>query len=181
MGNTSVFYLLYLFWWHELIATIFDAWYVSRREITNPASASSYPLGSRLFLLGIYLVFIVVVFGLIASWGNSAVLGINMRAFLFRDILFTISLTGIVLNEWWLRQQGYVESQYSRDPFSGRMVVMHFSIIFGSLLHFMVVKRFPQLFTDENPWGSVIVCVPFLVLKAWFIFRGQHNMEMAGR
>jgi hypothetical protein len=46
------------------------------------------------------------------------------------------------------------------------MVVLHISIVLGGLLMFFVVKNYPTVFTPENLWGSVIIILPFFLLKA---------------
>lgn len=172
-GSTTMFYIIYLYWWHELIASSLDGIYYKIRRSGKTEPDFGNPLGGRLFLLGIYFVFIVVFFGFMSNWGNDKFLKINILVLVFRDHIFTLNLLGILLNEWWLRHCNQLPQNDPQDPFSGRMLVMHISIIFGAVLHFFVIKKFPLLFTQENLWGSVVVALPFLLLKTYMIRRQQ--------
>ena len=60
-----------------------------------------------------------------------------------------------------------IDTKECGGPLSGRMLVLHLSIIMGAVISFMVVRKFPQFFTPDNLWGSVLVSVPFLLLKAY--------------
>lgn len=170
-GETTVFYIVYLYWWHELIASILDVVYSRRLRMQDKAHPVISFLGARLFLLGVYLVFIVTFFGFISSWENKEALKINITVFFFKDSMFTLNLAAILVNEWWWRSGSSIPVRNIEDPFTGRMLVMHLSIILGAIISFMVVKRFPELFSSTSLWGSVAVSLPFLVLKAFMTKR----------
>jgi hypothetical protein len=174
-GETTVFYLVYLYWWHELIASVLDGIYFSAATKRSSEQSLMNPLGGRLFLLAIYFVFIVVFFGLMSSWENDELLKINIIVFFFRDHIFTLTLAGILLNEAWWRHNSPLPIRNLQDPFSGRMLVMHISIIMGAVMSFLVVKSFPNLFTPGNLWGSVLISAPFLLVKAYM----GRRMELA--
>jgi hypothetical protein len=167
-SNTTVFYIVYLYWWQELIASLLDGWYYRKKDNTGTTILSS-PLSARLFLLFIYFVFIVVLFGVMSSWGNTPQMRINLLVFLFRDWFFNINLIGILLNEWWLRQNTSVVRHNFDNPFSGRMMVMHIAIIAGGFVTVFANNRFPNIVSSDNIWLSVLAAMPFLLLKALMI------------
>lgn len=172
-GNTTVFYIVYLYWWHELISSVLDGiFYFLRPQHRDAGYKGPNPLWYRLFLLFIYFIFILVLFGIMSSWNHMHQMGINAEVFLFRNWIFNATLLGILLNELWLRRTHLRPVQF--DPFSGRMFVMHISIILGGFVLLAVSKRFPQLFTPHNLWGSVLTATPFLLLKAWQL-RQEHQ------
>lgn len=167
-GNTTVFYIVYLYWWQELIASLLDGWHYRRKENTDPMVPPN-PIGARLFILFIYFVFIVVIFGVMNSWGNHNQVRINLLVFLFRDVFFNINLIGILLNEWWFRQNTFAVRQNFDNPFSDKMMVMHIAIIAGGFVTLFAKNRFIEIFSSGNIWLSVLVAIPFLLLKALMI------------
>lgn len=166
-GQTTIFYIMYLYWWHEFIASLLGGWYLRTALQQNKERSLMKPMGARLFLLVVYFVFIVVFFGFMTSVSNDRIMEINLKAFFLREPVFIINLAGLMLNEWWLRHSELLVQRDMQDPFSGRMLVMHLSIILGAVLQFSVVNKFSQLFTPNNLWGPVVVCLPFLLLKVY--------------
>ena len=166
-GETTVFYLVYLYWWHELIASVLDGIYFSAVAKQSKKQTLMNPIGGRIFLLSMYLVFIVVLFGFMSNWENDTLLKIYITVLVFRDPVFTLTLAGILINEWLGRYHSSLTPRNVGGPLSGRMLVLHLSIIMGAVISFMVVRKFPQFFTPDNLWGSVLVSVPFLLLKAY--------------
>lgn len=171
MGHVSVFYIIYLYWWHELISSVMDAVYFPAYKRLHPEVTVGNPLFSRFFLLVIYFVFIVVLFGIMSNWGNEKLLTLNLMVFIFRDIGFNLSLIGLVVNEWWLRQYRPAAYVIQQNPFSGRMWVLHLSIIFGGMLYMAVTTGFFKGFKTEHPLTAVVAAVPFLLLKAFAAYR----------
>ena len=173
-GKATIFYLLYLFWWHELIIIVIAYFYSRFGKKNYPETADTPNLFfPKFFMLFIYIVFIVVVFCFIANWENDQLLIFNFKVLLLRDWLFNCNLLGFVLYEWYWRYHYQNEIKSSLNPFSGRMIVLHISIIFGGVLYFFVVKRFPQIFTSQNLWGSAVIAVPFLLLKGYMGWKNQ--------
>jgi len=165
-GFTTVFYIIYLYWWHELISSSLDGYYFYQYQKRNPGAAIANPVWRRLFVLAVYFVFIVVIFGFVSNWGNSQLIVMNVRVLLLRDVYFVANLTFLLLNEWWLRYHYATKYDDALHPFTGRMIVLHISIIGGVVMYFWLSKEFPQTFTPGNLWGSVIIATPFLLAKA---------------
>ncbi|MGB8193448.1 MAG: hypothetical protein WCF67_16070 [Chitinophagaceae bacterium] len=170
-GLTTVFYILYLYWWHELISSSLDGFYFYLQQKRNPGAATANPVWGRFFMLGIYFVFIVVLFGFITDWGNTQLIVMNIRVLLLRDFYFVINLTCLLLNEWWLRHHYATKYNAAQQPFAGRMIVLHISILGGAVMYFWLLKEFPETFIPGNLWGSVIIATPFLLAKAILSWR----------
>ena len=99
---------------------------------------------------------------------------------MFRDWLFNLTIFGFLLNEWWLRIYNFKLETKSDHPFTGRMMVLHVSIILGAFIYFLVLRNFPEIFTPENLWGSLAIITPFLVLKTIIDWkRGQIAIEVS--
>lgn len=164
-GGVTVFYILYLYWWQELIASVLDAFYPAPQNLQAAVPVS---LKFKLYLLGIYFVFIVIIFGFITDWANRDLLFKNFDVMFFRNIYFNINLAALLVNEILVRRSGRHRLNDPGDIFTGRAIVLHVSIILGTILYFLVVKRYPDYFTPDNLWGSVLVATPFLLLKTFF-------------
>lgn len=61
-GQTTVFYLMYFFWWNELIRIIVDKFYAKKNPNDINKDWQSSDLKGELFLMGIYWVFLIVFF-----------------------------------------------------------------------------------------------------------------------
>lgn len=166
-GQASVFYIIYLFWWNEVISAVLT-WVFDKIYKRKKLPVSSAERSGRFFLLGIYWVFILVFFGLIANWNNHELMIVNMNVFLFRNVFFLANLAFFVLEQCKYHIQNKYDTQQN-STFTPNMVVLHISIILGALIIFFVVKKFPGTFTPDNLWGSVLIIAPFLLLR--FIFR----------
>ncbi|MFY7840571.1 MAG: hypothetical protein ACOVP7_09870 [Lacibacter sp.] len=166
-GQTSVFYVLYFFWWSELLRIIIDRICYKRNAnaVYNPVGP--LPVWTSLFILGIHFVFIVVLFGFIANWDNVDLLTLNMRVLLFKNFFFNGNLLFVVLQRLYMHwQQQPVKIEYG--GFTPNILILHIAIIFGGILQMFVVKRYTDIFTPDNLWGSALLLLPFLLLKAGF-------------
>lgn len=166
IGFTTVFYILYLYWWHELISSSLDGFYFYQYKKRNPGVIAGNPVWGRLFMLGIYFVFIVIFFGFMSNWGDTRLIVMNVRVLVLRDFFFVANLAGLLLNEWWLRHHYAKKYDTVQQPFAGRMIVLHVSIVGGAVMYFWLSKEYPQTFNPGNLWGSVIIAAPFLLAKA---------------
>lgn len=164
-GKSTVFYIIYLFWWSEvlsiLINTFFDKLY-KRPKRPKEFSAGS-PAG---ILLTVYLLFIVIIFGLIANWSNTNVLWTNFDIMFFKNIYFNLNLLFIIteISFFNIQYKNSLPAQ-SSSGVTANMIILHISIILGAFLLFLVVKKFPNVFTPENTWASLLIISPFLLLR----------------
>lgn len=163
-GQTTIFYIIYFFWWIEFIRVIVDQLFYKKNENAVLVSGVHSSFIGHLFLMGIYVVFIVVFFGIIANWDNQEITLLNFEILLFKNWFFNINLIIVLVQRIYLHASKQ-ELIIPMGLFTPNMIVMHISIIVGGLIMFFIVKQYPEIFTPENLWGSVIVILPFLILK----------------
>lgn len=89
---------------------------------------------------------------------------INMKALFFQNWFFNINLFFVIAERIYLHKS-HQPIQVSFGGFTPNMIVLHVSIILGAIMMFFVVKKYPVTFTPENLWGSVLIALPFLLLK----------------
>ncbi|WP_297091119.1 hypothetical protein [uncultured Draconibacterium sp.] len=163
-GQTTVFYLIYFFWWNELLCLLIDKLFYKK----NPGVILSNPNNTGVFQsfiqMGVYFVFIVVFFGFMANWNNTVLLMINMNILFFQNLFFNINLIFVAAERIFLHHT-QMPLKVSFGSFTPNMIVLHISIILGAVLMFFVVRNFPDTFTPTNLWGSVIIVLPFLLIK----------------
>lgn len=163
-GQTTVFYLIYFFWWNELVRIIIDRFYYKKNHNAKVANIGAKGIASSLFVMVIYFVFIVVFFGFFAVSKNKELIMVNMEVLFFHNWFFNANLLFIIIERIYL----HTTKQPLLVGFGGftlNMIVIHISIILGALMLFFIVKPFPNFFTPENLWGSVLVALPFVLLK----------------
>jgi hypothetical protein len=162
--NISVFYILYLFWCDEFLKTIFD--YLRYRFKNNASVYAPQYLSntkSRLFMLMVYLVFIIVFFGLILDWKNQDLILSNFEVFLFKNQLFNFSLITFLLREVYLFWNG-TQPTASRHLLSRGIITLHVSLLLGMLFWFLITKKIMMF---QN-YATIISIIPFLILKIFF-------------
>ena len=160
----TVFYIIYLFWCDEFLKTIFDGlrYRFKKEQIQNP---TNYILNikNRFFMLLIYLVFIIVCFGLILDWNNTDLILGNFEVFFFKNTLFNISLITFLLREIYLYKNNQLVLN-SHHLLSSGIITLHISLILGIMLSFLIKKEF-VVFED---YAAVFAIIPFLLLKLYF-------------
>lgn len=163
-GQTTVFYLMYFFWCNELIRIIIDKFYAKKNPNASNKDWKSSDFTGGLFSMGIYWVFLVVFFGFIAASNNSKIIFTNMEVLFFQNWFFNINLIFVLVERIYLHRKQQPLTIYF-GAFNPNMIVLHVSIIVGGIILFFLVKQFPETFTPENKWGSVLIVLPFLLLK----------------
>ncbi len=164
-GQTTVFYIIYFFWWNELIRIVVDmlCYKRNRNAVYEKGVPAHFVFGS-FFQMGIYWVFILVFFGFMANWHNTAITTTNMEILFFQNWFFNGNLIFVLLQRLYLHKtQQPLTVRFG--TFTPNMIVLHISIIVGAVLMFFVVKIFPEVFTPDNLWGAVIIILPFLFLR----------------
>lgn len=163
-GQTTVFYLLYFFWWNELIRLVVDRLCYKRNLNAVYEDGHGKGFGESLFLMGIYWVFLVVMFGFIAGMDSTEIIIANMRVLVFHNWFFNINLIFVLLERIYLHKTRQLLQIYF-GAFNPNTIVLHIAIIVGAALMFFVVREYPETFTPENRWGSALIALPFLLLK----------------
>ena len=165
----TVFYILFLFWCDEFVRTLFDLlnYFFRKNNIENLFVYLSN-VKSRVFFLGVYLVFIIVVFGLIIDWNNTDLILQNLFVLFFKDWLFNLTILIFIIREFYFYQKN--KSQLKpKHLFSNGIIILHVSILLGVLFWFISAQKIP--FFKE--YATVISIVPFLLLKIIFELKSE--------
>ncbi|WP_107037266.1 DUF6498-containing protein [Brumimicrobium mesophilum] len=168
-GEITVFYMLHLFWWQTLIHVIVNT--IKTLFIKRSAPYRSKVLryfGENMFLLIIYLIFVVLLFGIVLNFNNNHLAAINMEVILFMNWSFNFNLIVFLITAIFFDRNYVDDVKNFTNAFFPRNIILHISIILGAFLHFFVIYRFPNLFASEINWGSVLVISPFLILRVIF-------------
>lgn len=162
--NITVFYIIYLFWWDEFLKTVFYRlrYHFKKNLFQNPVQVLN-GIKARLFFLFIYIVFIIVIFGLVINWKDHDLIIMNLEVLFFKNTFFNITLLTFLLREIAIYQIGSDQITFNTSLSKG-VITLHISIVLGILLWFLVSKKF-ILFTDHAVIFSII---PFLLLKIFF-------------
>lgn len=163
-GQTTVFYLIYFFWWFELIRVLVDRMFSQKNPHAVYETHHKTNFGSNLFLLGIYWVFIVAFFGFIAGAKDTNIILTNMEVLFFKNWFFNGNVLFVLLQRWYLHTTQQPLRIYV-GAFNPNTIVLHIAIIIGGFVMFFVVKKYPEIFTPQNRWGSALIVLPFLLLK----------------
>ncbi|WNM18474.1 DUF6498-containing protein [Flavobacterium capsici] len=163
-GQVTVFYIIYLFWFQELIRTLVDfvclIW--KKNTIRKKFDFIKISFGS-FFILFIYVVFIVLLFGFMLNWGNRDLLGKNILVLMFRNWYFNANMLLFFAEYIYFRSKSD-NTNLQMPLFSRRHIILHISIILGGLMQLAVVPHFNL---ENNIWASAMVILPFLLLKIW--------------
>lgn len=168
-GEVTVFYIVYLFWFQEWIRTVVDFLYLFWKKNTMGEKFAfiKQSFGS-FFILYVYVVFILSLFGLMLNWGDSRLLGNNLRVFLFKNWYFNINI--ILFGAEYIYFRMNSDNRNLTLPlFSRRHIILHISIILGALIQLSIL---PRLNIRDSQWISTLIIVPFLLLK---ILLGRSN------
>jgi hypothetical protein len=176
-GQSTVFYVIYFFWWTEFIRLVVDGLLYRQNPNAELMSKKDNSLFSSFLPMFIYLVFIVVFFGIIANLQNQEITFINIQVLVFRNWFFNFNLLTLLIHRIVLhRTQQPVKLHFG--AFTPNMIVLHVSIVVGGVLMFFVVRNYPQTFTPDNLWGSVLIILPFFILK-WLVERETRDGLLA--
>ncbi len=168
-GEITVFYMLYLFWWQSFIHVFVNI----GKAITQKSSQTFPPglwhyIGSNIFLLFIYVIFIIVLFGFVLNFKNKDLILINFEVLFFNNWSFNLNLIIIFVSSLFTIKYKPEVINSSMGGFSRKNIILHVSIIMGVFIQFLILIKFDTVFTDDNLWGSILVITPFLLLRAIF-------------
>jgi hypothetical protein len=167
--QVTVFYIIYLFWFQEFIRTVVDFSYLVRQKKTIKEKFDFLKLSfGSFFILFIYFVFIVVLFGFMLNWRNEDLLIQNIVVLVFRNWYFNVNLLFFLAEYIYFRSKTD-NANLQMQVFSKRHIILHLSIMLGALIQLMVM---PRLHIENNVLTSALVILPFLLLKI-FLDRGE--------
>lgn len=164
----TIFYVIYIFWWEEFIKTIFTSFkYYFRKNEIEDSKSYKVEFQARFFMLFIYLVFIIVCFGLIMDWASQEIISTNFEIFLFQNLYFNISLISFIGRELYVFSNKKNPIQ-STSAFSSGTITLHVSIILGILLWAVATKKLGSLPLSLEAHSTILAIVPFILIKFLF-------------
>ena len=178
----TIFYVIYVFWWDEIIKTFFDLFrYVFRKNEIKDRLAYKEKIRLRFFMLSLYIVFIVVCFGFVIDWSNTDAIAKNAQVLLFRNIYFNISLLSFIGREMYVFSNKVIqENDLGRNTMSNGIITLHVSIILGILLWALTSKKFDiTLPVSLEAYSTTLAIVPFLIIKFLFDWSGIRSRKKA--
>jgi len=163
-GEVTVFYIIYLFWFQELVRTAVNVGYAYATGMEDGTKPVTRDWIGNIFILFIYVVFIILLFGFMLNWDNLHLMSINMQTLFFRNWSFNANLMLFAV-QYFL----YCKNTGTQAPdlkiFNRNHIILHVSIITGALLQMMVLNKYPEYFSGNVLWGSGLVVLPFLLLR----------------
>ncbi len=163
-GQVTVFYIIYLFWFQELLRTVINVGYAYATGMQDGSRPLIKDWSGNFFILFVYVIFITLLFGFMLNWGNLHLLGINIQTLFFRNWSFNANLSLFAV-QYFLYRKHTGKQDFDLKLFNSNHIILHVSIITGALLQIMVVKKYPEYFSGNMLWGSALVVLPFLLLK----------------
>lgn len=168
--RANIFFLIYIFWWDEFLKTLFGLLNrtFQKQRIDN-LSAFSNSLKQRLFMLFIYFVFIVVVFGFVLAFKSDTSNAIrNFQILLFHNAGFNAALIFIILREL----STYIfadknEKITDKSLSFGALTVLHVSIILGMVVWAFASGQF-KIYKGVGEHADKFVILPFILIKFFF-------------
>lgn len=171
-GKANMFFLIYIFWWDEFLKTVsalvFRFYRKNQIENLNNLRAS---LVSRFFMLFIYLIFIVVVFGIIISFSSDDKESIftTFQILIFHNLAFNLSLLFIILREISVHLLMDKSERITEKNLSfGALMVLHVSIILGVFLWSLASGRMGGFDFDFGKNAAKFIILPFIIIKLIF-------------
>lgn len=163
--ETTVFYMLYLFWWQALIEIFINIALEYRASKSLFQSIrKSY---SSIYVMGMYLVFIVILFGFVFSISNLRLFQINAQVFMFQNLTFNFNIILSLLIAVIRVADNSAEDMSNIGIFSIKMLILHISIILGAFIHFGLKHFYPETFEDSF-YPYLFSAIPFLLIRTFF-------------
>jgi len=169
MKEITIFYVIYIFWWDELIKTSFDflRYTFKTNQIEDPENLK-VDIGVRFFMLFLYFVFIVICFGFIINWSSQDTISTNIEVLVFQNIYFNISLISFISREAYFYYKNLFTQVGLRNLMSGGILTLHISIILGLLMWGISTKKIVSLPLDLESYSTILAIAPFFIVKILF-------------
>lgn len=170
-GQVTVFYLLYFFWFQVLLKNIVDFILYKLQKPQAPQIPLAL-LGSNILMMVIYLIFIVIIFGLMMNWYQKELLFLNVKTMMFLNKFFVLNLLLFLVQYIFYKKDTKVDVS-SFEVFNKSHVILHISIILGAVIDGVISDKIASFFPAESLWPSAFVVIPFVLLK--FFIGGIEN------
>src|SRR5690606_38748662 len=139
-GQITVFYVIYLFWFQELIRTLIDLFFIKKRNNEIRSAFYLREIFSSFFILFIYFVFIIVLFGFMLDWNNKQNMATNIYIFIFSNWYFNLNIIVFAIQYYFYRKVAD-NTNLSLQAFNHRHIILHVSIIMGAIIQMMLVPK----------------------------------------
>ena len=175
--QSSIFFIVYLFWFDEVIRSISAFIQVKmyheneiNTSLTKKLAISN--IKSRFFFLFVYAVFIVIAFGIFFHLSKTDIQPLyrNLQILLFRDMAFNVCLMIAVVREVLQIRMVSLNRNAQIPSFSamsGNLLTLHLSIILGGFLWAITSGKFTQLSFSLGSFDSMQLF--FLSLSSNFV------------
>ncbi|PWS30618.1 DUF6498-containing protein [Pedobacter paludis] len=173
-GQANLFFIIYLFFLDEVIKNIFIAIKSMRfKALGIDTRAANSAIRARFFMLFVYSIFIVIVFGLFYGLLNTSINEFtrNLMIFLFKDIYFNISVSIIILREsinLFIDLNKAKKEDFMIIPINSNIFILHLSIIFGGVMWFLTSGKFEYFHLSFGVYNQVAIIFPFIIIKFLF-------------
>lgn len=174
--NASIFFIVYLFWFDELIRSI--SMYIQLKMYTEDLqivpkftkAQSLTNVKTRFFFLFVYSVFIVIVFGLFFHLDkeNTDALGRNIEIVFFKDLAFNVCIMIAIVREIIQIRTASLNRNALIPIFSamsGNLITIHVSIILGAFLWAITSGKFTSFSFTLGSFNKYAIILPFFIVK----------------
>ena len=163
--SITVFYLLYLFWFDELIKVIFE--HIKYKKLNNQnqiSEANKIIFSPRYFMLFIYICFIIPCYGFMLAWSDKDLLVKNISTLLFKNWYFNLTLIGFLFRSIYDFKTSNQLKQTKLSLTQG-MLTLHLSIILGLFIWAFTTGKLGNFSFDLGSYTLVAIVVPFILIK----------------
>lgn len=179
IGQVTFFYLIYFFWWNEVILSVVDRFYSRRNPNAVFKRSDDLPWVARFFMMLVYLIIAFFVFVIFEGWHNQdhELMGKNAITLYLLNPFFTLNLIFILIQRIRLHKKKQPVDMYFGITTPNK-IILHVSLLVGLFLLIFVVNKYPTLFTSKNHWGSALIALPFLLMKLGMYYKLERENKM---
>jgi len=169
-GKANMFFLIYIFWWDEFIQTIFGLFnYFFRKSRIENLSGYAILLKGRFFMLFVYFIFIVVIFGfMLALKSDTQNAMTTFRILFFLHWEFDLVLLLIIIREAAIYLSSKDEKISGKNLSFSALVTLHVSIVLGVFLWTFASGRFEWFNLNFGEDANKFIILPFIIIKLIF-------------
>ncbi len=170
MQQVTIFYLIYVFWWDEIIKTVSDlSRLILRKNEIEDRVQFKTDIKTRFFMLFLYFVFIIICFCFMIEWNTSDHIYKNIEILLFKNMYFNVSLLSFMAREIYVYSNKRIASTHTaRTVMSKGIITLHLSIIFGILLWAVATKKLDFIPLELESYSTLLAIIPFMIIKFLF-------------
>lgn len=170
MKQITVFYVIYVFWWEEVIKTICNSlrYLIKKEQVRDFVNYKGY-VSQRFFVLFVMFGFIFLCFGLMNNEDNPENLAQNIQIVKFQNIYFNISLVSIIVREVYVfNNKNLPIHLVPNNALSTGLFILFSSITMGILFWALLQKNIDLIPHSLEKYIIYAEVVPFLLIKFLF-------------